>query len=110
MQIFFEELCTDKHRAALIRGIKVDQPDQHSTVRPIVDALYDVRCDVVHEGMYFGFDMREDPDDVDRLCRVGEQTVIVSMLQTELRQLLLEGAVEAVRTRLPAVASNDGAA
>jgi hypothetical protein len=101
VRIFFEEICSDAHREALRHGIRVNQHQKHSDVRPIVDVLYDVRCDVVHEGMYYGFSMREDPDDVDVLSMVGDKTIIVSMLREDLRRLILEGAIQAAKSTLP---------
>jgi hypothetical protein len=88
---FFEELLPEKHRESLLRGFsRFDR--QPLTVREIVDLLYDVRCDVVHEGLYWGFHFNDgqtamintDPD------------VIVNLRLQNLRDIVVFGCIEAV--------------
>jgi hypothetical protein len=90
---FFEELLPEKYRDSLRRGFSsIDR--QPLTVREIVDLLYDVRCDVVHEGNYWGFHFHDgrtpmlntDPD------------VIVNIMFQDLRAIVVLGCIEAVRT------------
>ena len=88
---FFEELVPERHRETLRRGFNsIDS--QPLTVREIVDLLYDVRCDVVHEGRYWGFHFHDgrtsmlntDPD------------VVVNMRFEDLRAIVVLGCIEAV--------------
>jgi hypothetical protein len=63
-----------------------------------VDILYDVRCDVVHEGNYWGFAFHDgstpmlntDPD------------VIVNIRLDDLRTIVIHGSINAVTERLNA--------
>ncbi len=92
-RLFFEELLPGQHRDSLRRGFsRFDR--QLLSVREIVDLLYDVRCDVVHEGHYWGFHFNDgqppmlntDPD------------VIVNMRFRDLRSILVLGCIEAILT------------
>lgn len=57
---FFEELLPQKYHDSLQFGFSnIDRQQPPLTVRNIVDLLYDVRCDVVHEGKYWGFDFHD---------------------------------------------------
>lgn len=99
VRLFFEEICSDEHRAQLTSGFRLASPVGMPPVgtppiRAVVDLLYDLRCDVVHEGRYFEFLM---PDPSERSCitAVGDQVVTVRMTIDGLRQIVLEGAVRA---------------
>jgi hypothetical protein len=90
---FFEELLPEKHRESLRRGFsRIDC--YPFTVRKIVDLLYDVRCDVVHEGRYWGFQFHDgrtpmlntDPD------------AIVNIRFHDLRSIVILGCIEAILT------------
>jgi hypothetical protein len=90
---FFEVLLPKRHRDSLQRGFhRIDL--QSLTVREIVDLLYDVRCDVVHEGHYWGFHFNDgrtpmlniDPD------------VIVNLTFLDLRAIVIYSCIEAVMT------------
>jgi len=90
---FFEELLPEEYRDSLRRGfISID--GEPLTVGEIVDLLYNVRCDVVHEGNYWGFHFADgqipmlntDPD------------VIVNIMFQDLKAIVVHGCIEAVQT------------
>ncbi len=59
-----------------------------------VDALYDVRCDVVHEGKYWGFHFHDG-----RTAMLNcEPDVIVSLTLAEFRSLVVQGCINAIET------------
>jgi hypothetical protein len=62
VQNFFRWFFLPEQQQQLSAGITNHDHDPLS-LRQAVDALYDVRCDVVHEGKYWGFHFRggEDP-------------------------------------------------
>ena len=51
-QNFFDEFVSPEDRKRIEAGF-VD--DKHLSLEAVVDHLYDIRCDVVHEGRYWGF-------------------------------------------------------
>lgn len=88
---FFEELLPEKYRDCLRHGFS--RHDRRPlTLREIVDILYDVRCDVVHEGNYWGFHfhngwmpmLNTDPN------------VIANARFQDLRSFVIRGCIEAV--------------
>jgi len=64
----------------------------------VANALYSVRCDVVHEGKYWGFHfhdgrkpmVNDDPD------------VIVSLTIAQFRSIVVRGCIRAIQTYVPA--------
>jgi len=90
---FFEELVPSANRAKLKNGFS------HLDLRPlnlreIVDLLYNVRCDVVHEGNYWDFhfydgknsEVNTSPD------------VIVYITIKQFRNIVVRGCIEAIKT------------
>jgi len=89
---FFEELLPEEHRDSLRCGFS--HIDHHPlTVREIVDLFYDVRCDVVHGGRYWGFHFPDGQTPV-----LNTPGVIVNMRFQDLRALVVLGCIEAVLT------------
>jgi hypothetical protein len=90
---FFEEILPEEYRTSLQRGFsRFNQ--KPVTLREVVDLLYDVRCDVVHEGKYWHFHFHDgqtpmlntDPD------------VIVNLRLYEFRAFVVIGCINAVLT------------
>lgn len=98
---FFGEICSDKHRAALAESLERG-PGYFLTWKEAVNKLYDVRCDVVHEGQYLTFHLnREDEHRTfPVLADLEELHLVAYMSAPGLRQIVLEGIVEGVRKRL----------
>ena len=105
VRLFFEEICSDQHRRVLVSGFRLaSYPGVPPPIRAVVDLLYDLRCDVVHEGRYFEFQMQE-PGEPPCISGVGDEVITVRMSIRDLRQVVLEGAVHAVRQELEAQAA-----
>jgi hypothetical protein len=64
------------------------------SLREAVGALYNVRCDVVHEGKYWGFHFRRGDDPILNY----EPDVIVSLTLAELRRLVVMGCITAIQS------------
>ncbi len=88
---FFEEILSQDDRNRLVAGFSI-LGRRNLTVREVVDLLYDVRCDVVHEGRFWGFSFHDgqtpmlnaDPD------------VIANMTLWQLRAIVVRGCLAAV--------------
>ena len=98
VQRFFGEICRNAHRDSLSRALGLlsmrDTP-HFLTWNEVVDVLYDVRCDVVHEGQYYMFHLAMNsglPEVV-----VSDQNYIAHITAAQLRQIVLEGVVEGVK-------------
>ncbi len=50
---FFHAFCTAEEKHTILKGIEICR-SKHDFGK-VIDALYLVRCDVVHEGQYWGF-------------------------------------------------------
>jgi len=101
VQRFFKEICGDTHRERLGRAFRLSDFLSYETA---VDFLYDVRCDVVHTGVYFMTSLLHAPGStpvVTRWTRKG-RTVhpIANITATEIRQIVLEGALLGARILL----------
>ena len=96
VRLFFEEICSDQHRLALVSGFRLASHAGIAPIRAVVDLLYDIRCDVVHEGRYFEFQMQE-PGEPPCISGVRDEVITVRMSIRDLRQVVLEGAVRAAR-------------
>lgn len=97
---FFETFLSDRDRNALASGfIDHSQPRMPSLgLRGAVDMLYDIRCDVVHEGNYWGFSFHDG-----RTSMVNVDPDVISHLTfDEFRAIVVRGCINAVRDRLPA--------
>jgi hypothetical protein len=68
------------------------------SLQQAVDALYDARCDVVHEGKYWGFHFHD--GDTPKLNL--EPDVIVSITLAHFRTLVVRGCILAIE-RYPQV-------
>jgi len=90
---FFEELVPEDDQIRLVSGFS-SYDRSPLTVMEVADLLYDVRCDVVHEGRYWGFHFHDgktpmlntDPD------------VIVNMRLHQLRDIVINGCINAIMT------------
>jgi hypothetical protein len=102
---FFEEVCSDQQQAVLKRAFKKDGASL--TLREAIDRLYDVRCDVVHEGMYFTFILPAHKGGTPMLTLTKEQGSVIAMMAiAELKQVVLEGAVLGARRLLTDARTN----
>jgi hypothetical protein len=100
VKLFFGEVCTEKHRALLSQAF-FQSFSGFVTWERAVDKLYEVRCDVVHEGQYFGFHLRLPGSTMPELADYSGQDLQAHISSADLRQVVLEGVVEGVRRLLP---------
>ncbi len=90
---FFNKFLTDQEKNQLQRGFSnIDQSPYE--LKEIINLLYDVRCDVVHEGKYWDFHFHD--GDVPILN--NDPDVIVNIKFDELRKIVVKGCIKAVIT------------
>lgn len=100
VHLFFEEICSDGHRGVMT-GLFRDPRGPAITLPGIVDLLYDIRCDVVHEGRYFTFTMPDERGGVPLVTIIGERHLIARAPICDLHQVVLEGAILGALRLLP---------
>ena len=102
--LFFEKLCNEAHRKCLSGAFR--PKDDLLAWDEAVQLLYGVRCDVAHEGRYHNFAMADYPGEGMLWVDVGangeaKAVVQVNLTVDELRQIILEGTVEAAKQLVP---------
>lgn len=96
---FFREISTEQHRTRLSQAFE-QRPFGWLTWEKAVDKLYEVRCDVVHEGQYFTFGLKDSRISTPMLAdlkRLNGPMLVAHVSSPELRQLVLEGIVEGAK-------------
>lgn len=63
------------------------------SLQQAIDALYEVRCDVVHEGMYWGFHFHDGGAPMIN----SEPDVVVSLTLEDFRSLVVKGCIRAIQ-------------
>ncbi len=63
-------------------------------IEEVADLLYDVRCDVVHEGMYWGFFFRY--ENITMLNINPKVTVKIGL--SDLRDIVVRGCINAIQS------------
>ena len=93
-------LAADSDKTTLGSGFKLyGQPGMPSLgLHDVVSMLYDVRCDVVHEGNYWGFTFH----DGDTPMVNSDPDVMAYITYEQFRSILVRGCIHAVQERLPA--------
>jgi len=104
VRLFFEDICSDSHRTALGKAFSHAPGGPFLSVREAVDCLYDIRCDVVHEGVYFTLTLTRPGDTLKWLTpsASGKGSLIAGITVQQLRQIVLEGAIRGAVRLLPA--------
>ena len=88
---FFDEFVIGNDRDTLERSF-VAEDFVALNLQQVVDTLYSVRCDVVHEGQYWGFQFH---DGKTRMI-TGDPVVTVSLQLTALRDIVVRGCIRAI--------------
>lgn len=92
---FFQTFCCAQTKRDLIDKIEViKKPRDLDTV---VSALYTIRCDVVHEGHYWGFDFATDARPSVLSSKDGSQFLRVRLTFAEFQDIVAKGVISAVR-------------
>lgn len=88
---FFNEFCSNEDKEKIVCGIEID--GEKSSFEQLIDVLYDIRCDLVHEGTYWGFDFAT-PKNPSILTGINPGQVIrVKMYYEEFRDIVARGIV-----------------
>ncbi|MCK4621669.1 MAG: hypothetical protein KAT62_05570 [Desulfuromonadales bacterium] len=90
---FFNEFLSEEDKRKIETGIR-KHDRKPSTVQQATDILYDVRCDTVHEGKYWGFHFH----DGDTPILGTDPDVIISIKLSELRNIIVRGCIEAIKS------------
>ncbi|HEV2379281.1 MAG TPA: hypothetical protein VG206_05745 [Terriglobia bacterium] len=100
VQRFFGEICLEKHRHLLSRALE-SAPGYFLTWEETTSKLYEIRCDVVHEGQYFGFHLQRGGSQFPLMADFEDPNLVAHVRLVDVRQIVLEGIVEGVRMLLP---------
>lgn len=88
---FFTEFCSNEDKEKIVRCIEI--VGENSSLDQLIDVLYDIRCDLVHEGTYWGFDFAT-PKNPSILTGINIKSVIrVKMYYEEFRDIVARGIV-----------------
>jgi hypothetical protein len=92
---FFSEFLDPDQQRAFVAGFRSLNLEVFS-LRQIVDALYKVRCDVVHEGRYWGFAFS---DDGTPTTTPGIDFAVCLSVE-EFREFVVRGCIRAAESKL----------
>ena len=95
---FFEVFVSDEDKARLRAGFTTHEMQPMQVVQ-IVESLYSIRCDVVHEGKCWGFHFKED---IPMLNIDPDMNVYMSF--NELRDIVVRGSINAINGYSPQTA------
>ncbi|HEX5361683.1 MAG TPA: hypothetical protein VFW49_11485 [Fluviicoccus sp.] len=93
---FFMEILPEEPRECFRRCFMRDDWSA-MTVDQVVSALYEVRCDVVHEGKYWGFNL---PKEGRQMLNQAPDLIVRASYQ-DLRRFVVLGCIEAIQTYSP---------
>ena len=100
VQRFFESFVIDADRQTLSTAFAdlTDHLHRPLSLKKAVDLLYDVRCDVVHEGKWWGFAFHDGT-----LPMVNVEPNVKAMITLpKLRDMVVRGCIQAVSVKLTA--------
>jgi hypothetical protein len=92
---FFNEFCLAQDKLAIKHGIEIC--GQVSNFEALISVLYDVRCDVVHEGTYWGFDFATPESPTILTGTHPNQVLRVKMQYEEFRDIVARGIIVATQ-------------
>jgi len=92
---FFSEFCTPEDKSAIEGGI--EKVGQESSLDDLVSVLYDVRCDVVHEGTYWNFDFASPECPSVLTGSHSDQVLRVKMSYGQFRDIVARGIIVATQ-------------
>lgn len=93
---FFNDLLPEEPRERF-RQLFVRDDWSGMTVDQIVSSLYEVRCDVVHEGKYWAFNL---PKEGRQMLNQAPDLIVTASYQ-DLRRFVVLGCIEAIQTYSP---------
>jgi|26BtaG_2_1085354.scaffolds.fasta_scaffold48334_1 hypothetical protein len=90
---FFEEFLTEEDETLIRSGI-TSWERRPLPLREAIDILYTVRCDLVHEGRYWGFHFRNGGTSMIN----GDPDVVVNLKLHELTDIVVRSAIRSIQT------------
>lgn len=98
VKLFFDKFLSQAEKDKLRNGFVPNNsmPMSHLGIERVVDILYDVRCDVVHEGKYWGFTFYD--SDTSMINVDPDVTVYITF--KELRDIVTRGCIRAIEDKL----------
>jgi len=90
---FFCKFCSPSDKQEIVKNIEICQ--KHSTFEGLIEILYDVRCDVVHEGHYWGFNFATDEHPSMLTGANAEQVLRVHIKYEKFRDIVARGVIAA---------------
>jgi hypothetical protein len=94
VRYFYQRFCMDGEKRALLEGLELC--GVKPALEKVIDALYRVRCDVVHEGQYWGFSFATAKHRSMLSGREG-QVMRVAMTYDELKSIVCNGVIRATK-------------
>jgi hypothetical protein len=96
VRCFFHTFCSDEEKSSLLKGIVLC--DSKPDLDKVIGALYLVRCDVVHEGLYWGFSFATAGyrSMITGRGRDG-QVLRITITYNELKKIVCNGVIRATR-------------
>jgi hypothetical protein len=106
-KFFHDYLSTEDKETMEASFVEMAEPDpvhEAGSFNPLssqkaVDLLYEIRCDVVHEGNYWGFNFSNGTSTITAGPQVN---VIVNIRYPDFRDIVTRGAIKAIQSKLPA--------
>jgi hypothetical protein len=97
VQNFFAKFLSESDKDTLSYGFKVNADSVPSIgFSKAVDLLYDIRCDVVHEGNYADFAFHDG-----RMSMVNTNPNVIAEIQLlQVRDIVVRGCINAVKDNL----------
>ncbi|MCI0559480.1 MAG: hypothetical protein MN733_13380 [Nitrososphaera sp.] len=97
VQNFFEKFLAKSDKETLSHGFKVNtDPLPSIGFSKAVDLLYDMRCDVVHEGNYTDFAFHDG-----HMSMVNTNPNVIAEIQlVQVRDIVVRGCINAVKDKL----------
>jgi hypothetical protein len=92
---FFDDICPERLTHRLSSALRDPNTGRNVRVHEVVEFLYDVRCDVVHMGSYYNVHLKLEDDDFPVIVHSCGKQFETDLTVKELRQMVLEGAVQA---------------
>ena len=91
---FFTVLVSQTDQEILARSFIHRRPRRMLNIQEVADLLYDVRCDVVHEGMYWKFFFRHEHITMMNI----DPKVNVNIRLSDLRDIVVRGCINAIQS------------
>ena len=97
VQKFFEKFLSNPDKDTLSHGFKVNvDPLPSIGFNKAVDLLYDIRCDVVHEGNYTDFAFHDG-----HMAMVNTTPNVIAEIQfVQVRDIVVRGCINAINDKL----------